>query len=72
MEGERVTAAQIAVFLVRELLLLANNADVTGGLFVPTLVFSAILGALSGKLWIFAGILPEEYYTVIVIMGFAA
>ena len=73
MEGDRVTVALIAVFLVRALLLLlANNADVTGGLFVPTLAFGAILGALSGKLLIFAGILPEEYYTAIVSMGIAA
>ena len=73
MEGHGVWYLMILWFLVRALLLLlANNADVTGGLFVPTLAFGAILGGLCGDILTLAGILPEEYYSVMVMMGIAA
>ena len=73
MEGHGVWYLLIVWFLVRALLLLlANNADVTGGLFVPTLAFGAILGALCGDILTTAGILPEEYYSIMVMMGIAA
>lgn len=73
MEGNAITGSLVVIFIVRALLLLlANNADVTGGLFVPTLTFGAIIGAVCGKLMILAGVLPEEYFPIIVIMGIAS
>lgn len=70
MEGEHIALMLIVVFLVRALLLLlANNSDVTGGLFVPTLTFGAIVGALCGKLMVMANLLPEEYFPVMVAAG---
>ncbi|MBE6897057.1 MAG: hypothetical protein E7477_08175 [Ruminococcaceae bacterium] len=73
IEGHGVTAMLIVIFIVRAfLLLLANNSDITGGLFVPTLAFGAIIGALSGKVLVYFGLLPEEYYSITVIMGIAA
>ena len=73
LEGQHITWILAAVFLVRAvLLLLANNADITGGLFVPTLAFGAIIGAVCGKCMTLAGILPEEFYPVIVIIGIAS
>ena len=54
------------------LLLIANNADVTGGLFVPTLAFGAILGALCGEFMTGLCILPEEHYALMVLIGIAA
>lgn len=73
LEGHHVTWLLVAVFLVRAVLLLvANNADITGGLFVPTLAFGAITGAVCGKCMIIAGILPEEFYPVTVVIGIAS
>ncbi|MBQ5742815.1 MAG: chloride channel protein, partial [Clostridia bacterium] len=50
----------------------ANNLGVTGGLFIPSLAFGALLGALCGKGLIALGILPESYYGVLVIVGMCA
>lgn len=73
MEGHGVWYLLIVYFCIRALLLLlANNSDVTGGLFVPTLAFGAILGALCGKVLIAAGLLPAEYYSIMVILGIAS
>ncbi len=63
----------ILAFLVRALLLmLANNVGITGGLFIPTLTFGAILGSLCATLMTSLDILPVEYYSVIVIVGMAS
>ena len=73
MEGHGTWYLMIVYFCVRAILLLiANNADVTGGLFVPTLAFGAIIGALCGKALVMAGILPAEYYSITVIIGIAS
>ena len=73
MEGHGVWYLLIVWFLVRAaLLLFANNADVTGGLFVPTLAFGAVLGALCGDILTETGILPAEYYSVMVVIGIAS
>ncbi len=50
-------------------LILANNLGVTGGLFLPTLTFGALLGALWGKGLMAAGLLSQEYFGVMVIVG---
>lgn len=73
IEGHGVTFWLIIIFIIRVLLLLvATNSDITGGLFVPTLAFGAIIGALSGKAMVVLGLLPEEFYPITVIMGIAA
>ncbi len=72
-EGQDVGVSLLAVLLLRAVLLLAaNNADVTGGLFVPTLAFGAITGSLSGSALISVGLLPEEYYSLAVVVGITA
>lgn len=71
--GHGVWYMLLIVLLVRAVLLLfANNVGVTGGLFVPTLAFGALSGALVGKFLVFLRLLPDEYYPVAVIMGIAA
>ena len=73
MEGHGLSAMLLLILLIRMLLLLlANNSDVTGGLFVPQLAFGAIIGALCGKLFIEADLLPAEFYPVMVITGIAS
>ncbi len=70
LEGHGTFRLMIVFFCVRAILIItANNIGITGGLFVPTLCFGAIVGGLCAKLMIVAGILPEEYYVSTVIFG---
>ena len=62
----------ICLFIRAVLLLFANNIGVTGGLFVPTLAFGALSGALVGKALVFFNLLPSSYYSVTVIIGIAS
>ncbi len=60
-------------FLIRALLLMiANNVGITGGLFIPTLTFGAILGSLLASALVALGLIEAEYYTVLVIVGMAS
>lgn len=60
----------IICFLVRAaLLMLSNNSGVTGGLFIPTLTFGAIIGALLAKAAVSLGLLDAEYLAVAVVIG---
>ena len=70
---EHATLILVVIFVVRALLLMiATNSEITGGLFVPTLAFGAMIGALLGKGMVLCGALPEAYYPIIVIAGIAA
>ncbi len=63
----------LLAFILRAVfLMLANQGGVSGGLFVPTLAFGALLGALfsQGALWL--GWLPEAYVPICVIIGMAS
>ncbi|MBQ8504316.1 MAG: chloride channel protein [Clostridia bacterium] len=63
----------IVCFCIRGIMLIiANNVGITGGLFVPTLAFGAVIGGLCGKAMIGMGILPEEYYIITVVLGIAS
>ncbi len=73
IHGHGVWYLLIIYFCVRAILLIvANNADITGGLFVPTLAFGAIIGAVCGKALVSLGVLPEEYYIIMVVTGIAS
>ncbi len=72
-EEETAWKMLVIYFCVRALLtIVSNNIGITGGLFVPTLCFGAIIGALCAKLMISIGVLPEEYYNIVVIIGITA
>lgn len=69
-EGHGTWQLLIIYFCIRAvMLIIANNVGITGGLFVPTLAFGAVIGGLCGKAMIGMGILPEEYYIVTVVIG---
>ncbi len=60
-------------FLIRSvLLMLANNVGITGGLFIPTLTFGAILGSLCASALVALGLIESEHYAVLVIVGMAS
>ncbi len=73
LDGHGVWYMLLLYLCVRAILLIvANNAGVTGGLFVPSLAFGAMIGAVCGKAMIALHILPKEYYVITVVMGMAA
>ena len=54
------------------LVILSNGIGVTGGLFVPTLVFGAMLGSICAQILISLGLLPPEYATILLVIGMAS
>ena len=52
--------------------MISNTQGVTGGLFIPTLTFGAIIGALCGKGLVAIGLLPREYLVITVVIGMTA
>ncbi len=73
VRGGGVWYILILGFILRALLLmLANNAGVTGGLFVPTLTFGAIIGSLCANALVCLGALGAEYYPIFVVVGMSA
>ncbi len=73
IEGNGIWYSMVMYFCVRALfLIIANNAGVSGGIFVPTLAFGALLGALLSKAAVSLGVLPAEYFIIPVIIGMAS
>lgn len=63
----------ILLFLIRTVsMMTANTAGVTGGIFLPTLAFGAILGSLCAERMIAWGWMNEEHYALTVVLGIAA
>ena len=60
----------LVYLLVRGVMLIfANNVGVTGGTFVPTLAFGALVGALLAKAAIAIGVVGGEYYSLFISIG---
>lgn len=73
LESKNFWCILIIVFLVRTVfMMVSNTAGVTGGIFLPTLAFGAILGALCAEAFIAFGLIGKEYYTVLVVIGMAS
>ncbi len=63
----------VLVFLIRAAaMMLSNTAGTTGGIFLPTLAFGAIIGSLCAKAMIALGWLAPEHYLLIVVLGITA
>lgn len=73
LEGDGVWYLLILYLAVRVILLLfATTNGVTGGLFIPSLAFGALIGAIVAKALIGLEILPKEHYVLIVCVSMAA
>ena len=71
--GDGIWYLSIIILLVRAIMLIvANTAGLTGGLFVPTLALGSILGSLTAKALISFGVLPQKYYPIMVVIGIAS
>ncbi len=62
----------IALLIRAVMLIAANNLGITGGLFIPTLTFGAIIGSVCAEAVIALGLLPDEYYPIMIIIGIAS
>ena len=63
----------ILVFLIRMVfMMLSNTAGITGGVFLPTLSFGAILGALCADGMIALGWIQPDHYVLMVALGMTA
>ncbi len=73
VEGHGIWYMLILFFCFRALVLMfANHIGISGGIFVPTLAFGALIGALFSQLTIQTGILPKEYYIIPIIIGMSS
>ena len=63
----------ILLFLIRAIgTIVSNTSGATGGIFLPTLAFGAILGSLMAEVMIALGLIGTEHYTVMVVLGITA
>lgn len=63
----------IIFFITRAIfMMVSNTVGVTGGIFLPTLAFGAILGTLCAKVFIMLGIISEQHYALLVVVGMVA
>ena len=63
----------IIIFLIRAVsMMISNTSGTTGGIFLPTLAFGAIIGSLSAKAMIALGIISEDFYILLVVLGIAS
>ena len=63
----------ILVFLLRAAaMMVSNTAGITGGVFLPTLAFGAVIGSLCAEGMIALGLIGSEHYILMVVLGIAA
>ncbi len=68
-----LTAFLVIALVLRSVLMLsANSAGLTGGLFLPTLAVSALAASLLSNILILTGLIPDSFYTLIVVLGVVA
>ena len=70
----RITWYVIVILLLVRVLFMSvsNSSGVTGGVFLPTLAFGAMIGSLCGEAMIALGWIGTEHYTLTVVLGITA
>lgn len=73
LHGKVVWFIILACLVFRGIVMvIANNEGVTGGLFVPTLAFGAMITYLISKAFISCGLIGEEYFEILIVIGMAS
>ncbi|MBR5322182.1 MAG: chloride channel protein [Clostridia bacterium] len=63
----------ILLFLIRAVLMIVSNTSgATGGIFLPTIAFGALLGGLCAEAMIALGLVGAEHYILMVVLGISA
>lgn len=71
--GEKAWYLLILIFLVRALLMMiSNTAGATGGVFLPTLAFGAIIGSICAQCLSALGWISPDHRVMIVVLGVTA
>lgn len=73
LEGHAIWYMVLIAFVVRAVVMIhANNGGISGGLFVPTLAFGAMIASLIADGCIALGLVGTEYYAIFVVVGMAS
>ncbi|MBQ9759804.1 MAG: chloride channel protein [Clostridia bacterium] len=73
LEEHGIWYLSILILAVRAILLIVStNAGITGGLFIPSLAFGALIGSIAAEILIKLGLLPSAHYLLIVTVGMAS
>ena len=73
IEGKAVWYALLLAFFARAVLMIfANSEGVSGGLFIPTLAFGAMIASLLTDAFVALGIIDGIYYVILVVVGMAS
>jgi H+/Cl- antiporter ClcA len=62
-------ASLLLLVLRSTLVIFANDVGATGGLFTPLLSFGALIGSMVAEVLVGTGLLPEEYFILMVVIG---
>ena len=73
LHGKTIWYTLLIVFVVRAILMIcASNAGVSGGIFVPSLTFGAMIASLVAEALIALGLIGEQYYAILIVVGMAS
>lgn len=73
LHGKIVWYAILLIFFIRAVLTVcANHEGVSGGVFVPTLAFGAMIASVMADAFIALGLVEEQYYVILIIVGMAS
>ena len=73
LEWENVWYMLYLIFAVRMIfMMLSNTSGVTGGVFLPTLAFGAMLGSLAFRGLEALGMIDQQHYVLMVVLGITA
>ena len=73
LEGHAIWYMILLALVVRSLTMIwANNSGVSGGLFVPTLAFGAMIASLVADAFIAFGLVEGQYYAIFIVVGMAS
>jgi hypothetical protein len=73
LEGHAIWYVVLGAFVIRAFVMIwANNTGVSGGLFVPTLAFGAMIASLIADGLIALGLVEEQYYAIFIVVGMAS
>ena len=73
LHGKTIWYAVLLALIVRALLMVsASNEGVSGGIFVPSLAFGAMIASLIADALIAMGLVDGQYFTILIVVGMAA
>ena len=73
LHGKTVWYLVLIAFAVRAVLMIfANSEGVSGGIFVPTLAFGAMIASLVSDGLIALGLVDPQYYAILIVVGMAS